>query len=327
MRRGGLGEREAAIDHRAQLARRDERPDLLANILRQRRLERRLARAQRRSGQRQPAAHDIDDADLGSHAALKGDRDMAPILGKAGEVAWHVIAADHVEHHRNALPLSRFVDFFDEILCVVVDRVACAGRQRRRAFLRTAASDDDLDIERIAQCDRHGADAAGPAMDEHGVTRLCAAALEQVRPDGEQRLGQRRRLDHRQAIGNDQALRDRCEAIFGVTTARDEATDVRTRHRPNDPLAKRDDFTGDFEPRNRRCSGGRWIHSATLKHIGAIDPGGGDADQHLAHARRRHRQRFGHQDVRIARFADCDNGHSGGYAGHRDTSSGDGQRY
>ena len=43
----------------------------------------------------------IGDFRLG--AALEGDRHVAAVVGEAGEVARQIIAADHVEHHRDAL--------------------------------------------------------------------------------------------------------------------------------------------------------------------------------------------------------------------------------
>ena len=61
--------------------------------------------------------------------------------------------------------------------------------QRRGAFLVRAAGDDHRQPEQIAERDRHRADAAGAAMDQHRVAVGREAALEQIDPHREQGLG------------------------------------------------------------------------------------------------------------------------------------------
>ena len=68
-------------------------------------------------------------------AALEGDRDVAAVVGEACEVARDIIAADHVEHHRDALALGQPLDRLDEIGGPVVDRMGRAELDRGGAFL------------------------------------------------------------------------------------------------------------------------------------------------------------------------------------------------
>ena len=90
-------------------------------------------------------------------------------------------------------------------------------------------------------------------MDQHGVALGRIGALEQIGPDGEQRLGQRRRLDHRQRV--------RARAGTGRQAPRNIRHSRRRRaaRRPagrassaSDALAHRDDRAGDLQPEDRR---------------------------------------------------------------------------
>ena len=61
------------------------------------------------------------------------------------------------------------------------------------------------------------------------------AALEQVGPHGEQRLGQRRRLDHGQRRGHRQALAPGRDGIFGIAAAGDQRADRLAEQAPSTP--------------------------------------------------------------------------------------------
>src|SRR4026209_137265 len=84
--------------------------------------------------------------------------------------------------------------------------------------------------ERGRQRDRGRADAAGAAVDEDRLARLQFAALEDVGPDGEERLGDARRLDRLEALRDRQAL-----LVWNGGTGRVAAT----REERADPIADR----------------------------------------------------------------------------------------
>src|SRR3546814_5619936 len=81
-----------------QSSRLDERPDGAREFVGDQRLEPGVARARRRAGERQAAAHHLEHRDRRHRTALHRDRDVAAVVGEALQVARHVIAADHVEH-------------------------------------------------------------------------------------------------------------------------------------------------------------------------------------------------------------------------------------
>ena len=75
----------------------------------------------------------IDTSAVG--AALEGDRDVAAVVGEAREVAREIVAADHVEHDRDALAAGEGLHFLDEVGGAVVDRVGRAERPGGGAFV------------------------------------------------------------------------------------------------------------------------------------------------------------------------------------------------
>src|SRR3546814_8416711 len=72
-------------------------PDGAVNLVGERGLEVGAARAERRAGQGQAAAHYLRHVDLCLRAALERNTDVAAVVGKRSEVARHIVAADHVE--------------------------------------------------------------------------------------------------------------------------------------------------------------------------------------------------------------------------------------
>ena len=144
---------------------------------------------------------------------------MAAIVGKAFEVAHHIVARDHVEHDLHPLPAGNPRHFLDEIARLVVDRMIRTDLQRCRTFVRAAASDDHRQPERFAQHDRHRSDPAGAAVDQQRLTLLGPAAFEHVVPHGEQRFGQGGGRRERQVVRHSEAKIGTGEAILGISTA------------------------------------------------------------------------------------------------------------
>ncbi len=247
-----------------------------------RRLERDWARAEHRSGQRQSAAHHQPEIDLGHRPALQRDRDVAAVVGEAGEVARDIVAADHVEDDIDAAPAGDAGDLVDEVARLVVDRVVGAEAARSGAFLRRPRGDDYGQPERLGEQDRGGADAAGAAVDEDGLAGGGTATVEQVRPHGEIGLGQAGGGDEIEAFRDRQALAGRGDAIVGVAAAGHQ----RANPVANLPPARADDdFAGDFEAHDRRRARRHRVQPLPLQDVGAVDPGSVDPDQHLVRRR------------------------------------------
>jgi hypothetical protein len=129
-----------------------------------------------------------------------------PSSAEAFEVARHIVAADHVEHDLDTLAAGDRAHALDKVLAPIVDRMIGAEPHRRFALGVGSRGHDDRQPEQLGERDRHRADAAGAAMDQHRVAIAGIGALEQIGPHGEQRLGHRRRLGHAQRLGHRQAL-------------------------------------------------------------------------------------------------------------------------
>ncbi|MCY1171417.1 hypothetical protein D9M73_115270 [compost metagenome] len=242
---------------------------------------------------------------------------MATVLGQAFEVARHIIAAHHIEHRRAALAPSDLGDTLDEVLGLVIDRMRRAERDRRRAFVVRASGDDHLQPEDRAQGDRHRADTAGAAMDQHGIAlgRICA--LKQIGPHGEQCLRQGRRLNHRQRVGHRQHLPRRDRDIFGIAAACQQSTHRLTGHVDRNIRPLRDDRARHFQPRDRG-SARRWrVTALALQHIRPIHTRRDDADQHFIGPRHRHRALHHAQHLGPARHVRVDRSHRCRNAVHR----------
>ncbi len=234
---------------------------------------------------------------------------MATIVGQAFEVARDIVAADHVQHRLAAIAFGDALDLLDIVMGLVVDRMVRAPGERGGAFVVRSAGDDDGDAEQPAQRDRHGADAAGAAMDQYRIAIDRIGALEQIGPHGEQRFRQGRGFDHVVAQRHRQALDRRSDRILGIAAARDQRADRLAHQRRIMVVAHRDDRAGHFQPRNRRGTG-RWrIFARALQCVGAIDARRRDLDQHFAGARLRHRHAARPQDLRPARLHDVDRRH------------------
>ena len=110
----------------------------------------------------------------------------------------------------------------------------------------------------LAEHDRRGADAGRAAMHEQRLARLQAAALEDVGPDGEEGLGERRRLDHGEAGRDGQGV-----GLVRPRSIRHSRRRARARRRASPslkrvaPCAARHDLAGDLQAgdvRTRRAA-------------------------------------------------------------------------
>ena len=244
---------------------------------------------------------------------------MPAVIGKALQVAWQIIAADHVEHQINAARIGDPHHFGNKVLRLVINGMRRPQRQRGGAFGGIASGDDDGHPERAAKLDRGDTDTAGAAMDEEGFAGPGMAAVHDIRPDGEPCFRQPGGISHRHARRHRQALPGGCRAIFGIATASDKRADCITDPPALDRPAHRDHDAGDFQPRDRRHAGRHRVQAQPLQHIRAIDPGGGDLDQHLVRPGLWHRAGNGYQHIWPARSSGIDGGHGGGY-GHMRSS-------
>ena len=131
-------------------------------------------------------------------------------------------------------------------------------------------------------------------MHQQRLPRLQPAALEDVGPDREERLRDRRRLDQRTSVGHRQALHGGHGAVLGIAAAGERArtrhrlrASVRPRPRPARPIATtwpaisrpgRSDAPGGGGYAPRRCStSGRFTPAAAT--LTSTSPGPAPADR------------------------------------------------
>ena len=254
-----FGQRKSPVHHRTQSAIFDKWPCILRDLLRQQCFELRRTRPQSGAGQSEAAAHHYRHVELRLCPALHRDRDMASLFGEALEIAWHIIARDHVQHQIDPLAASNPGHLRDEILALVINRMGGPEFQRARAFFRAAAGDDDRQVKQPAERNRHGADAAGAAVDQDRFALFGPAALEDIVPDGKQRFRQGRSFGQRQPFWHRQTMPGIGSAIFSITAARNKRADVGSQQFVRDARAQRHDCPGDLEAGDRRSPGGRRI--------------------------------------------------------------------
>ncbi len=136
------------------------------------------------------------------------------------------------------------------------------------------------------------------------------AAIEQVGPDGEERLGNSRGLARPVTAGQRQRLRFRHDAVLGVAAARDERADVVALAPAHDVRADGRDGSGDLEARQVRHARWRRILAEPLQDVRPIHACGLDAHQQFARSGSRCRPLDQTQDFRAAGCRDLDRFHS-----------------
>src|SRR5215472_14582827 len=121
---------------------------------------------------------------------------MRPSDGGGFVVAADIIAADHIEDQVDAGPLRRLLAQSDKILGVIIDGEIGAELAAGVTFPRRAGGYQDMSAERLAELNSLSADPRRAAVHEQCFADGEPAALEHIVPDREERLRNRRGLDH-----------------------------------------------------------------------------------------------------------------------------------
>src|SRR5262245_23927455 len=163
---GGFAQWKRPVDDGLDLSGGDQRPDVLLDRTRDRRLVRHRARPQRRAGMGQALEHDAAEIDGRLRAALERDLHDAAVDRGSLVVALDVVAADHVDDELGAPTAGRLLGDADEVLGPVVHGDVGAEPAACLAFLRRSGRGDDPGAERLGELDRRCADARGAAVNE-----------------------------------------------------------------------------------------------------------------------------------------------------------------
>ena len=199
----------------------------------------------------------------------------------------------------------------DEILGLVVDRDVGPELAAGLAFLGVAGGDEDPGAEGLGELDGAGADARSAAVDEDRLARRQPAALEDRRPDGEEGLGDRRRLLDREPLRDRQrvrlvdlgSIRHSRRRAAGRTTMSPSLK--RAAPSPRATTSPATSSPGISVGRARR----RRVLAAALHDVGPVHAGGADLDQDLAGTGNRHRPFRRDQHFGAAGRLDHDRGH------------------
>ena len=109
-------------------------------------------RAQRRSGDRQPAHHDRHKVEIRNRASLKkSDLDQPPFRPQQADILLDVRSAHHVENNVDAACTSNPLDLSHEIVRSIVDDMVGAQLQAEFCFLFIADRRENGRAELLAR--------------------------------------------------------------------------------------------------------------------------------------------------------------------------------
>ena len=132
------------------------------------------------------------------------------------------------------------------------------------------------------QLDRHRADAAAAAVDERERARRGRRHVAHRRPDGQHRLGQRRGILERNAIGSRQHLHRGHRDLLGVSAPGEQRAHARADRPAVDALADGADRARALQPDDLRRARRRRVLARGLHQVGTVHGGRDDVDDHLA---------------------------------------------
>ena len=123
------------------------------------------------------------EIDLCQFSAAKIDDHKPAAVSQKFDFLWQIVAADDIDHHIDAAPVSGSAADLGKIRVLVIDRVMRAEGPHRSAFL--VISGGGKDGRAMRPCDLYGraADAAGAALDQDRLAGLQGAAVHHVGPD------------------------------------------------------------------------------------------------------------------------------------------------
>ena len=136
------------------------------------------------------------------------------------------------------------------------------------------------------QLDRRRAHAAGAAVDEQPLAGTKLRLREERVVRGREDLGHSPGGDQAEPARDAHQLTLMRDAQLGLRSSADNPHHLVSGRKAFRCGPQRGHLAGELHPGNvLRRSGRRWIQPATLHHVGAVQPGGMDAHEHLTRAR------------------------------------------
>ena len=223
----------------------DERPDLFAQLPEHPCLHRRRAAAERAADETEVLRERLAQVNGRFAAAKRGDENPAATMRHFVEIFAETFAADTVENDVRRIGVQYGADVFR--LAVDDDvRSDFAGGFRLAVV---TDSRDNLCAPSFCKLCRGNAEAAGPCLDENGVSRLDARFELKVQKTGGIDFGQGGRLDHRDAFRDGQQHGAVNGDFFRIAATAEQRAD-RVADLPAADSVGPDGFhdTGNFQP-------------------------------------------------------------------------------
>ncbi len=230
-------------------------------------------------------AQHLAERDLCAGARQQADEHDAGAWGGDPRVEGDVVAADEVEHD---VRCAHRRDRVDDVAVGRVrhdDAVGEPERRRRGDLLGRAGRPDRTGAEGTAQLHRGGADARPDGVDEHGVARPQAGLSDERVVGRGEHLDAGAGGDVVELVGHGHELVVLDHQLLGVPAAAHEAHDAVARRPPPGVRSERRDPARELEAGHvvggaRGCR----VVARHLEEVGAVHPGRGDVDEHLAAA-------------------------------------------
>src|SRR5690606_23762184 len=203
VRVGNAVERKRRVHDGPHATGRQQRPDVRLERARDGGLLVDAADAKRGSRNRQALENDRPRIERRGRAAHETNHDKTPLACERRQVSFDIGPPDDVKDDVDAAAIGQVADARGKVFGAVIDGGPGAERFDGAAALVRSRRGVDVAVERRGELDRRCADAACAAVDEQRLARAQAAPLEDVGPDGEERLGDRRGFGERQSFRED----------------------------------------------------------------------------------------------------------------------------
>jgi hypothetical protein len=153
-------------------------------------------------------------------------------------------------------------------------------------------------------------DAAGSALHEQRLARRQSGAVEDVAPHGEEGLGQRGRLEFREALGDRQTLSGGSDAELGIAAPVHQGTDPIANREAGIARITANDRAGDFEAGQIGSVLWNGVEAEPLQDVRAVHTCRRHANDDLARLGRRVRALARDKDLGASRVDDFNGAHA-----------------
>ena len=202
-------------------------------------------------------------------------------MGGDLDVSVNVVSAHHIQDHVGTVAVGCLLYHLDKIINAIIYCALGTKLLAGRAFLVRPCGNKYPRAQRARDLNCGGTDTGGATVHQKYVAGFQAGTPHQIAPHSEKSLWQRGSLHQPHPRGNRQALARRRHHILCVTTTIGQGADFVAHLPAIDVLAHGGNFPGHFQAEHGRGIRGRGIEPLSLHHIGTVDAGSHDTNQHF----------------------------------------------